>query len=68
MDDVQLKLSHKRISKCTSVSSRRLNTDKNFAVLKCQHISCPRLAEKLLMQARDPAIGNQPDENIGQST
>ena len=66
MDDVQLKLSHKRISKCTSVSSRRLNTDKNFAVLKCQHIRYPCLTEKPLMQLRDSAIGNQPDENIGQ--
>ena len=47
MEDVQFELTHKRISKYTSMSFRRLDADKNFAVLKREHVGRAGLAEKL---------------------
>jgi hypothetical protein len=41
-----------------------LDTDKNFAVLKGQYVSRPRLSEKLPMQKRHPPIRNKPHENF----
>jgi hypothetical protein len=49
MDDVQLKLAHERISKQMSMSLGRLSADKNFTMLKRQHVSRTPLAEKLSM-------------------
>jgi hypothetical protein len=63
MDDVQLELAHRRVSKHSSVPSCRLGADKNFTVLKRQHVGRSRFAEKLAMQLRHPAIGNKPNEN-----
>jgi hypothetical protein len=66
MDDVQLQLPQERISKRACVVSCGLDTDKDFAVLKGQYISRPRLSEKLSMQKRHPSIRNQPNENFAQ--
>ena len=63
MDDVELQLAHQRISKYMGMPFCCLDADKNFTVLKRQHVSRPRLAEKLAMQLRHPAIGNEPNEN-----
>ena len=49
MDDVQLQLAHERIPKYSSVSFGHLSTDKNFTMLKRQHVGRTVLAEKLLM-------------------
>jgi len=78
MNDVQLQLAHERIGspvdatpssrvflpKCSGVAPRGLNTDKNFAVLKRQHISRPSLPEKFSMQKRHSSIGNKPDKDL----
>ena len=64
MYDVQLKLAEEGIFKQTSVSFGCLNADKNFAMLKRQHVGRPLLTEKLPMQARHSTIGNEPDENV----
>src|SRR5215216_1127091 len=66
MHDVQPDLPFKRITKFASVPSRGFNTNKNFAVLKSQYVSRPRLSEKLPMQKRHPPIRDQPDENFAQ--
>jgi hypothetical protein len=66
MDNVQLELAPERISKPMGMPFCRLDADKNFTVLKRQHVSRPRLAEKLPMQLRYPAIGNKPNENLWQ--
>jgi hypothetical protein len=50
MYDVQLKLARERSFKHTSVSFGCLNADENFTVLKRQHVSRTRSAEKLPMQ------------------
>ncbi len=49
-----------------ALAACRLDTDKNFAVLKREHVSGTRFSEKLPMQKRHPPIGNQPDEDLGQ--
>jgi len=49
MDDVQLDLARERISKHTSVSPGRFSAEKNFTMLKRQHVSRTALAEKLSM-------------------
>jgi len=64
MDDVQLQLAQNRIPKCACVALCGLDTDKNFAVLKGQYVSGPRLSEKLSMQKRHTPIGNQPNGNF----
>jgi hypothetical protein len=64
MDDVQLEFARERISECAGVAPCRLDTDKNFAVLKCQHVSRPRFSEKFSMQKRHPPIGNEPHEEF----
>ena len=64
MDDVQLQFSQRRVPKCAGVALRGLDTDKNFAVLKGQYISRPRLSEKLPMQKRHTPVGNQPNRNF----
>jgi hypothetical protein len=81
VDDVQLDLARERIaspvdatpssrvflSKYSRVAPRRLDTDKNFAVLKRDYVSGPCFFEKLPMQKRHPSIGNQPDEDLWQA-
>src|SRR5437879_1813101 len=64
MDDIQLELAVQGIAERAGVAARGLDTDKNFAVLKCQHVSGPRFSEKLPMQKRHLPIGNQPDEDL----
>jgi len=49
MNDVELQLANERISKQSSVSFGRLGADKNFTMLKRQHVSRAPLAEKLSM-------------------
>jgi len=49
MDDVQLELAHERISKRVSLLFGRFDANKNFTVLKRQHVSRPDFAEKLPM-------------------
>ncbi len=56
MDDVQLQLSQERISKGARVTSCGFDADENFAVLKGQYVSRPRLSEKLPMQKRHAPI------------
>src|SRR4030095_7679563 len=63
MDDVELQLAHQRISKYMGLPFCHLDADKNFTVLKRQHVSRSRFAEKLAMQLRHPAIGNKPNGN-----
>ena len=66
VDDVQLQLAHQRTAERPCVAARRLDTDKNFAVLKREHVSGPRFSEKLAMQSRYAPIGNEPDKNFAQ--
>src|SRR5215813_7613507 len=64
MDDVQSELAGKGIAECARVTARGLDTDKDFAVLECKHVSGSQLSEKLPMQNRHPCIGNKPHENF----
>ena len=66
MHNVQLELAHERISERVRVAARGLDADKNFAVLKREHISRPGFSEKLPMQKRHPPIGNEPHEDLAQ--
>ena len=80
MHDVELELAHQRIasavdatpswriflSKYSRVAPCGLDADKNFAVLEREHVSRPRLSEKLPMQKRHAPIGNQPHEDLRQ--
>jgi hypothetical protein len=66
MDDVKVELAHQRIFKCMGMPFCCLDADKNFAVLKRQHVSRSCLPEKLPMQPRHPPIGDQPHENVSQ--
>src|SRR5436190_358810 len=63
----QWKLAHERVSKHTSVPFCHLDADKNFTVLKRQHVGRTRFPKKLPMQPCHPAIGNEPNENLSQS-
>jgi hypothetical protein len=66
VDDVQLELAVQGIAECSGVAARGLDTDKNFAVLKREHVSRARLSEKFPMQKRHPPVGNEPHENFAQ--
>jgi len=66
MDDVQLQLAHQRISKYVGMPFCCLDADKNFTVLKRQHVSRTRLPKKLPMQKRHSPVRDQPDENLWQ--
>jgi len=68
MDHVQLELADQGISECARVTARGLDTDKNFAVLKREHVSRPRFSEKLPVQKSHPPIGNEPHEDLAQLT
>src|SRR6266568_6958877 len=68
MDHVQLELADQGISECARVTARGLDTDKNFAVLKREHVSRPRFFEKLPVQKSHPPIGNEPHEDLAQLT
>jgi hypothetical protein len=50
MHDVQSKFARERISERASVPSRCFNADKDFAMLKRQHVRRSRLIEELPMQ------------------
>jgi hypothetical protein len=56
MHDVQAKFADERISKDPSVMPGCLDADKDFAVLKRQHIGRSRLPEELPMQRRHSTI------------
>src|SRR6266496_2395095 len=66
MDDVQLQLAHQRISKYVGMPFCHLDADKNFTVLKCQHVGRTDLPKKLPMQQCHPAIRDQPNEDLAQ--
>jgi hypothetical protein len=66
MDDVQSKFAPERISEDASVTSRCFNADKDFAVLKSQHVRRSRLIEELPMQRRHSTIRDKPNENLAQ--
>ena len=68
MDHVQLELADQGISECARVTARGLDTDKNFAVLKREHVSRRRFSEKLPVQKSHPPIGNEPHEDLAQLT
>jgi hypothetical protein len=66
MHDVQSKFACERISEGSSVTSRCFNADKDFAMLKGQHVGRSRLMEELPMQRRHSTIRDKPDENLAQ--
>jgi hypothetical protein len=66
MDNVQLEFARERVGEHASVPFSGLDADKNFTVLKCQHVGRTRFAEKLAMQPRHPAIGNEENKNLFQ--
>jgi hypothetical protein len=66
MHDVQTKFADERISEDPSVMPGCLDADKDFAVLKRQHIGRSRLAEEFPMQRRHSTIRDKQDENLAQ--
>jgi hypothetical protein len=67
MHDVQSKFACERISKDASVTPGCFDADKDFAMLKGQHIGRPRLIEELPMQRRHSTIRDKPNENLAQA-
>jgi hypothetical protein len=81
MDNVQFELAHQRIassvdatpssrvflSKFARVAPRGLGTDKDFAVLKREHVSRSDVFKKFSMKHGHPPIGNEPDEDLVQA-
>ena len=80
MHNVELQLAHQRtgslvdatlssrvlLSKCSGVIACGLDADKDFAVLKREHVRRPRFSEKFPVQKRHPPIGDEPNEDLGQ--
>jgi hypothetical protein len=65
--DVQSKFACERISERASVPSCCFNADKDFAMLKRQHVRGSSLIEKLPVQRRHSTIRDKPNENLAQS-
>jgi hypothetical protein len=66
MHDVQSKFAHERISEPASVPSRCFNADKDFAMLKRQHVGRAGLIEESSMHRRHSAIRDKPNKNLAQ--
>jgi hypothetical protein len=66
MHDVQAKFACERISKDASVTSGYFNADKDFAMLKGQHVGRSPCMEELPMQRRHSTIRDEPNENLAQ--
>lgn len=66
MHDAQSKFARERVSENGCIPARCLRTDKNFTVLKRQHIRWPRLIKKLSMQVSHSPVGDEPNENFAQ--
>jgi len=64
MGDVKAKLARERVPKCSGMPLRCLDADKDFAVLKREHVGGPPLLQKFAMQKSHSTIRNQPDENL----
>jgi hypothetical protein len=66
MHNVQAKLACERISESASVTARCFNTDKDFAMLKSQHVRRTCFMEELPMQRRHSTIRDKPDKDFTQ--
>ena len=64
MGDVEAKLSRERIPKCAGMPFRGPDADKDFAVLKREHVGRTRLMHKFPMQRSHSSIRNEPHENL----
>jgi len=67
MDDVQPQFVRQRISKFAGMAPRGLSTNENLTVRKSNYIRRAIFVEKLSMQRRDPAIGNNQDRYFPES-
>jgi hypothetical protein len=65
MDNTETKLALERITESARVSAGGLGTDKNFSVLKGDHVGWPHFIHESLMQGRNAAIGNNQHRNFG---
>jgi hypothetical protein len=66
MHNVESKFACERIPEDARVKPRCFNADKDFAMLKRQHVRRSRLIEKLPMQRRHSTIRDKPNENLAQ--
>src|ERR1700756_1225657 len=66
MGDVETKLAGEQLSKCAGMPVRGLDADKDFAVLKREHIGRTRLIHEFPMQRSHSSIRNEPHENLVQ--
>ena len=64
MGDVEAKLAGERVPKCAGMLLRGLDADKDFAMLKREHVGRTRLMHKFPMQRNHPSIRNEPHENL----
>ena len=56
VDDVQAQLAREGVSEALGITTSGLGADKDFAVLKCDHVGRPRFIHELPMQRCHPAI------------
>src|SRR5438128_228969 len=66
MGDVEAKLASERLPKCAGLPLRCLDADKDFAVLKREHVGRTRLMHKFPMERIHSSIRNEPNENLMQ--
>lgn len=67
MDDVEAKLVREGVPKFAGMPPGCLDADKDFAVLKREHVSRARLMHEFSMYRGHAPIRDEPDENFMQS-